>query len=201
MPNPKISISDPRVRVLGPADQPFNIEDSILAFALHMALTPFYDDNWPCVNHYSMEQLRELGYEGLKPQEAAIRAVREGNKGTVTYMFRQPDAELVEAFNDEKRLIESGEGLARDRVKVLMETYKVNARSYAETMVRLMAIVVYMRVEFLTMWKGLEALIQLDTPKKKSERRLHDGSRVLETTGFRFIGAHAGQATKDKLGV
>lgn len=198
--NPKISLSN-RVRVLGPADQPFNIEDSILAFALHMAFVAFYDEAMPCVNHYTLEQLRELGYNGLKPQEAAIRAVNEGNKGTITYMFRQPEGEILEAFYDEKKLIESSDGLARDRVKVLMEAYKAGARTYGETIVRLMAVVVYMRVEFLTIWRRLEALIQLDAPRKKSERRMVDGSRILETTGFKYIGMNAGQSTKDKLGV
>lgn len=199
--NPKISISDRRTRVLGPADQPFNIsDDSILAFALYMALVPFYDDDWPCVNYYTPEMLRDLGYKGLKPQEAAIMATNDGNKGIVTYMFRQPESELVNAFADEKKLIESSDDKACDRVKALMEAYKAGARSYGETIVRVMAVSIYMRAEFVTMWQKFQSLIQLETPVRKSERKLSDGSRVVESTGFKFIGMNAGSKVKERLG-
>jgi hypothetical protein len=189
------------VRVFGPADQPFLTQDSILAFALYLAFTAFYDDGLPCVNYYTLDHLRQLGFKGLKPQEAAQRAISAGIRGVVEYMFRQPESELLKAFHEEKKLIENSVGEANVRIRDLLNIYKNGGRDYNETIIRLAAVIIYMRAEFLTIWKQTESLVKLDTPLKKTERRMPDGSKVVTTSGFRYIGVNAGEETKKKVGL
>lgn len=193
--NPK---PESKLTIFGPADQPFKTDNSILAFALYMAQASFFDDSQPCVNWYTIGQLR-AHYKGVKPQAAAIQAVKDGRKGTVDYMFRQPDDRLLRAFQDEITLIEKSDQLACDRVKEIMEAYASKGRDYGETLMRLMAVVVYMRAEFLSMWQQLEPLIQLDVPASKKETKLPDGTRIVESSGFKFIGAYAGEETRKRM--
>ena len=188
------------MEIFGPGDQPLLLRDSILAFALHLAFVPFGDDEMPCVNHYTPDQLRELGYTGMLPQAAALQAVKDGNKGTVEYMFKQPDSDLVTAFEDQKKVIQASEGEFRDVVKNLIEDYKNGARSYEEMIIRLACTMVFMRAEFISMWKAIEPWIQyVDTTTNTED--LPDGSRVVSVGGFKFVGANAGKKTLERLGL
>jgi hypothetical protein len=82
-----------------------------------------------------------------------------------------------------------------------LNIYKNGGRDYNETIIRLAAVIIYMRAEFLTIWKQTESLVKLDTPLKKTERRMPDGSKVVTTSGFRYIGVNAGEETKKKVGL
>lgn len=185
---------------LGPGDQPYLTTDSILAFALYLAFTSFSDDNMPCVNYYRPEDLRALGYKGLKPLEAVTRAVEDGKRGTVEYMFRPPEQDLVGIFEDQREFIDKGEGLARDAIKNLIEDYKNNARGYEETIMRLVCTLIYTRAEFVSMWKKMVPLLRFDE-SMRSEQTLSDGSRVVNYGGFRFVSANASEETKKRLGL
>lgn len=189
------------MKVYGPEDQPYKTDNSILAFALYLASVSFCDDKWPCVNHYTIEQLKGFGYDGLLPQEAAIQAVKDHQKGTTEYLFKAPDAELIKAYIDQKTMLEQGEGLARDVVKNLLSDLVNGARTQEETVVRLICTIVYMRAEFLEMWTQLEPLIQLDVPLEQTEQVMPDGSKVVTVNGFQFIGAYASEETKQHMGL
>src|SRR5438046_2873940 len=104
------------MKVYGPGEQPYLTEDSIEAFALYLASVAFCDDKQPCVNYYTIDQLKKLGYAGedLLPQEAAIQATSDGQKGTVAYLFQPPEAYLLKAFLEQKDMLEKSDGLAKD---------------------------------------------------------------------------------------
>lgn len=183
----------------GPGDQPYLTSDSILAFALYLAFTPFSDETMPCVNYYKPEDLRALGYKGMKPLEAAAQAVKDGRKGTVEYMFRMPEQDLMRVFEDQKEYLDKAEGLARDAIKNLIEDYKNDGRSYEETIVRLVCTLVYTRADFITMWQKLIPLLRLDDINRV-ERKEGDAT-VVNYGGFRFVSANASDETKKRLGL
>jgi hypothetical protein len=185
---------------LGPGDQPFLTQDSILAFALYLAFTMFGDDDMPCVNYYTLDDLRNLGYKGILPQAAALKAVEDGSKGVVEYMFKQPLDGLHAAFEDQKKVIEEGEGLARDQIKSLIDDYKNGAREYEEMIVRVACTLVFMRAEFLTMWQKMEPLLRHDDLDSTTQN-MPDGSRVVTFGGFRFVGARASKETLERVGI
>jgi hypothetical protein len=187
------------MKVFGPADQPFMTEDSILAFALYAAFTQFYDDEQPCVNFYTNDQLRALGYNGVMPSDAALMATDAGRKGTVNYIFRQPNPQMIAAFNDQKKVIADSEGLAKDVIKNLMTDFAAGARGLEETIVRLVVTIRYMGVEFTRLYQQLEPLIQIDTDTETTEDIQPDGSRVVTSNGFKFIGARASQKTREHM--
>jgi hypothetical protein len=187
------------MEVFGPGDQPLLTRDTILAFALHLAFTPFGDDDLPCVNYYMLDQLRQL-YAGMLPQAAALKAVEDGNKGTVEYMFKHPTSDLIAAFEDQKNVIEKAEGEFRDVIKSLIEDYKNEARSYEEMIVRLACTMVFMRAEFISMWKNIEPWIRYDDLTSNTEN-MPDGSRVVTVGGFSFVGAMASKKTLERLGL
>src|SRR4051812_27548869 len=187
--------------VFGPGDAPFLTDDSVLAFALYMAFADFFDNNQPCVNWYSMEKLRSLGFKGsgVLPADAAIEATKQGMKGQVDYIFKSlAQPQMVEWFKDQLVFLQKGEGFARDTVKSLMIDWSVGARTFEETMVRLICTIIYMRVEFITMWEKLEPLIQVDdgSAQKPTKENLPDGSILFTHPGFKFIGALASKETK-----
>jgi hypothetical protein len=188
------------MQVLGPGDQPFLTQDNILAYALYLAFTAFCDDEMPCVNFYRPDDLRQFGYRGLRPQEAALKAVEDGRKGSVQYMFVSPRGDLIQAFEDQKKIISDGEGFARDVIKNLVEDYRIGARSYEEMIVRLVCTFVYMRAEFITMWRKLEPLLRFDD-NTESMTKNADGSHVVSYGGFKFIGARANNETRQHLGL
>jgi hypothetical protein len=185
------------MEVFGPGDQPLLTKDSILAFALHLAFAQFGDDGMPCVNYYMLDELRQL-YAGLLPQAAALKAVEDGNKGTVEYMFKQPPSDLIAAFEDQKTVIQKAEGEYRDVIKNLIEDYKNDARTYEEMIVRLACTIVFMRAEFISMWKNIEPWIRYDDLTSNTEN-LPDGSRVVTFGGFKFVGARASKKTLERL--
>ncbi len=189
------------MKVFGPGDQPFLTEDSVLAFAMYMAFAKFCDDDQPCVNYYTTDMLRKMGYRGMLPAEAALQATEEGRKGVVTYVMKPIEPRLLQAFEDQKRTIENSEGLACDVIKNLMTDWHVGAREYDETIVRIICTVIYMRAEFLKMWQKLEPLIKIDSDGKAHRQDLPDGSYVITHEGFKFIGAKASQKTKEHLGL
>ena len=189
------------MRVYGPSDQPFLTEDSILAFALYLAGVQFCDDGLPCVNHYTVQMLREFGYRGLLPAEAALKAVEDKHRGVINYMFRAPDTELLAAYEDQKVFLEKSEGTLKQAVKDLMTVYVQGARTFEETIVRLVCTLVHMRVEFVNMWRKAEPLIRIDDGAVESEEVLADGSRVVTHGGFKFVGARARQKTREHLGL
>jgi hypothetical protein len=176
-------------------------EDSVLAYALYLAFSPFSADEMPCVNYYTLDKLRELGYKGMLPQEAAVKAVREGKKGTVNYMFRLPEGELLTAYHDQKKVIEDGSGEARDVIKNLLEDYRLGARSYNETILRVACTILYMRAEFLKIWRTLEPLLRIDDLAVQKEEKRPDGSRVITFGGLKFVSANASEKTRERLGV
>jgi hypothetical protein len=189
------------MKVFGPADQPFMTEDGIMAFALYVAATQFYDDKQPLVNYYTNDKLRGLGFNGLKPSEAALEATRTGQKGTVNYLFRQPSVEVLSAYHDQKQVIEKSEGLAKDVIKNLMNDFATGARGLEDTLVRLVCTIRYMGAEFSRMWQQYEPLIQIDEEIESTEEIQPDGTRLVTCNGFKFIGAKASQKTKEHMGL
>jgi len=189
------------MQVLGPADQPFITEDSILSFALYLAQSPFYDDNQPCVNYYTINMLKQLGYKGMVPTAAALKAVEDKRCGKTNYIFRSPEGPLLQAYEDQKKVLQGAEGTVCDLVKNLMDTYAAGARTYGETMMRLVCTIVHMRQEFVTMWQKYEPLIQIDNQTKSSTEKLVDGSTMVSHSGFKFIGARASKETQKRLGL
>jgi len=190
---------EPITKVWGPGDQPFVTTDNIIAYALYLAFQNFADDAWPCFNEYTFEQLVSLGYRGMKPQEAAIQAAKDGNKGKVTYVFRNIDSRIMKAFADEMQVMKNAEGQARDRIRQVIDMYSTKVIDYQEMIARVVATFCYMRGEFLTMWQRFEPLIRLDTPQRRSERTLPNGEVLVETNGFRYVGAHASEATVRRI--
>ena len=60
-------------RQLRPGNEPIITGDGVLAFSLYMAGTPFAADNLWCVNYYTADILRKLGYKGIPMREARHR--------------------------------------------------------------------------------------------------------------------------------
>jgi hypothetical protein len=186
-------------RVWGPGDQPYSVKDSILAYVLYQAWQNFADDGWPCFNEYTPNELAMMGYRGMKPQEAAIQAAKDGNRGTVTYVFKNVDGRVLKIFEDELKVIEEAEGTARERVRQIIDTYAVKAMDYTEMIVRLTVTMIYMRAEFVSMWQKFQPLINLGTSGQRSERTMPNGDKIVEMGGFRYIGAYASRETIERV--
>lgn len=190
-------------KVYGPGDVPILTEDTVLAFALYLAFVPFTDETLPCINTYTIDQLRKLGYRGMLPLEAARKAAESGQKGTVQYMFRQPDDNrLVAIYHDQVEVLRKSEGLARDAVKNLLTDFTAGARDYEETIIRLVVTLIYMRGAFLTLWQQTESMLKIVAEGKPERTEMPDGRGfTLTHGGFKMIGVHASEETQRRMGL
>ena len=130
-----------------------------------------------------------------------MQAVKDKHRGKLSYMFRMPEGGLLEAFEDQKQVLLNADGTATDTVKNLMTDFSAGVRSYGETMMRLVCTIVYMRLEFLKMWQQYDPLIRIEETDQHSSEDMADGSKLITTNGFKFIGARANEKTKKRLGL
>ena len=86
------------------ADQPFELQDGILAFCLYLAGVPFLTTR----NLYTAETLKKLGYSGeVDMGDAALECVKKNVKGKVDYLFKRVKAisRLVKLFREQEAAI------------------------------------------------------------------------------------------------
>jgi hypothetical protein len=185
----------------GPQDQPLLTGDGVLAFSLYMAGTPFVDERMWCINVYNADMLRKMGYENMSMREAATQAAKDNKPGMIRFMLRAPTPEVKQAYLEQQKLIDDGEGQAKDVLRDLMEDYKNNARPYDETVTRIMCLVLKMRIKFMNGWKDTVPLLRIDDSREPRETTGLGGGREVEMGGFKFISVNASEATRQRMGL
>lgn len=188
-------------RQLRPGNEPVVTGDGVFAFALYMAGTPFADDNLWCVNYYTADILRKLGYSGIPMRDAATRAVKDGRPGVIRFMLCRPTPEVTRGYNEQQKEIDNGEGEARNTLRNLFTDYKSGVRSFEETAVRVVCLILKMRIKFMNGWKDITPLLRIDDSREPHRTRGLDGAETVEFGGFKFISANASEETRARMGV
>lgn len=191
----------PNVAAFGPEDQPLLTGDGVLAFSMYMAGTPFMDETMWCINYYTADILRKLGYSGLSMREGAARAQKEGKPGVIRFMLKNPTSTVGNAYMDQQKQIDDGEGTAVDALRALMEDYKSGVRPYDETVARVVCLILKMRIRFMNGWKDVVPLLKIDDGRAPKTTTEMDGTKQVEYGGFKFISINASDATRERMGL
>lgn len=190
-------------QVLGPADQPFETDDGMLAFALYLAGAPFANDNLWCKNVYTVETLKKLGFsgQGLNPSQAALAAVKANKRGDVRFLFASLNDRLVKIFKDQEQLIEKEHRQGRELFRELIDRLSQGKMDREEFAVRLACVLLKTRSEFMNGWKQQDPRIRVMLPGKAQKQDLGARGIVVTRPGFVEVGASASEETKRRLGV
>jgi hypothetical protein len=184
----------------GVASEPLVTGDGIAAFSLRMAGTPFADDGFWCVNYYTPEILRKLGYGGVSMREGAKRALRDGKPGVIRFMLCQPSSEIAAAYGQQIRELDERDDPAMDALRNLLDDYKSGVRSYAETAVRVCCLILKMRIQWMNAWKNVVPLLRIDDNKLPMTSGAN-GNTVVEYGGVKFVSVDASEETLRHMGL
>lgn len=198
----------------GAAQQPFELQDGIVAFCLYLAGVPFLTTR----NLYKKENFIAHGFKGeVDLCEAALECVERNLKGKLEYLFAQsPELKgLLKVFSEQAAEIqtEKKDKQARDVIRDLMESFSREEISLEETVMRLACIILKLRSPFLNKWKERSPLVVIPHPGK--ERRFKTSAVVrgrngaiktvpadgVEYPGFDIISANASDKTKKHMGL
>lgn len=197
---------------IGPASQPFELSDGILAFCLYLSGVPFLTTR----NIYSAETLRKLGFKGeVDLAEAALECVAANKKGDLKYLFKRPRElkALLKIFSDQERRLKDDTGDAMEAVHSLMEQYGAKEMTLNEAMMRIACIILKLRGPFLNRWKEQRPLVQINNAGREqvSETtatvRVPGGgtrtipAKMVQYPGFKILSANASEKTKKRMGL
>lgn len=197
---------------LGPAQQPFELSDGILAFCLYLAGLPFLTTR----NLYTAEIFKALGFKGeIDLCETAQECVEQSIKGKVQYLFRKtPELRtLLKIFSDQQERVKTGEGDAKDVIRELMERFSRDEMSLEETLLRISCIILKLRGPFLNRWKEEVPLVAVINPGKPRKFKTTATVKLkgvgtetvpangVEFPGFKWIRADASDEFKKEMGL
>ena len=196
---------------LGPAQQPWETSDGILAFCLYLAGVPFLTTR----NLYTADTLRALGFSGETDLlEAANQCVAARKKGNLKYLFRRPRElkRLLGVFTDQERRLADENGEAAEVIHALMEEYSAKTIDLHEALMRVACIVLKLRGGFMNRWRDRPPLVQIDNPGRPrsfettATIRTARGTKTVpakgvQYPGFKIISTNASEETKKKLGL
>lgn len=199
---------------IGPAQQPFELSDGILAFCLYLAGIPFLTTR----NRYSVDTFKALGFKGeIDLCEAALQCVQENRKGDLKYLFAKAPGlrPRLNAFTDQQERIKAAKGKleAKDAIRDLMVGFSNQQISLEEAIMRIACVILKLRGPFLNRWKDQVPWVVIPEPGKERKFKTNvavetpgGGSRnvpadVVEYPGFKVIPANASPALKKKMGL
>jgi hypothetical protein len=191
----------PRDTVITAGQEPLMTKDGVLAFSLYMAGTPFVDDNLWCINYYTAEILRKMGYGGVPMREAAIQAVKAGRPGVIRFLLASPDQQTFTAYREQEQEIQKSEGLAPDVLRSILDRYKTGSLTFGQAAARLCCLLLKMRIQWMNGWKDMIPLLRVDENKAPKETASSDGWRTVEIGGFKLISVNASEKTKQHMGL
>lgn len=186
---------------LRPGNEPVVTGDGVFAFALYMAGTPFTDRNYWCINYYTPDILRKLGYTGLPMRDAAKQAVKDGKPGVIRFMLCKPTHQVSRGYIEQQKEIDSGDGEAKDTLQNLLNDFKAGVWTYEEVAVRLVCLILKMRIKFMNGWKDVVPMLRIDDNRQPHTTRGVDGSETVELGGFKFISVNANDETRARMGL
>lgn len=198
---------------IGPAQQPFELSDGILAFCLYLAGVPFLTTR----NRYSVETFRKLGFTGeIDLCETALRCVEENLKGDLKYLFaKSPELRgLLKIFSEQQELIkkEKGKLEAKDVIRELMESFSRADISLEEALMRVACVILKLRGPFLNRWKDQVPWVVIHEPgqerkfKTTATVQSKSGPQVVPADGVEYPGcqiipANASDQLKKEMGL
>lgn len=214
------------MKSLKPAQLPFDTNDAILAYCLHLSGVPYYDDTHPIKVIYSAEILDKFRngadqpiYKGWALEDAVKDAHKRGLRGHVQYFFQRSPrlSKLLKAYRDQCYEIErpdSQEYLHEVVAKLVAQLSGANPGVTTRidpdvATMRLACVLLKMRVAFMELWKHQVPLVQI--PNEGRVRRYEgvvqgpDGKNmpatVVESPGFKVVSVNASQDTREHLGL
>ena len=194
--NEQLEVGDRRF--FGPEDQPFETRDGILALTLYLCGYQFY-----CVNCYTADLLRNLGYKGMTMPEAAMQAVKDGKKGKLRYIFEKyPRTEHQNFYTEQEKQFEDDERRdAREVFFELLERFKAGEMPRDELVMRMGCFLFKTRIEFMNKWKGEVPMLHIANPGRTTHVSDGRGGGTYTSPGFVEVLANASQETFKKLGL
>lgn len=197
-------------------DMPFRTSDAILAFSLHAAGVPWFEEKTatetfavPCYCLYDEEILKRLGFTGMTMEEAASAAHSQGKKGHIEFLFKMVPTlmDLTAAYRDEVAQIEQGEGRFADRLLTLAGLITDDSIPRPEALLRIACITLKMRLPFMSMWKQVSPLIRIRNKGgsmarpamgRNSRGELVQGHAV-KYPGYKVVSLNATEKTRKHL--
>lgn len=183
---------------LGPASQPWETANGILAFCLYLAGVPFLTTR----NLYTADTLRAHGFRGeVDLLEAAIACVASNKKGDLKYLFKRPRElkRLLEMFSDQERRLKDDEGDAMEVIHALMESYAAKTIDLHEAVIRIACIILKLRGGFLSRWREQEPLVQIDNPGRSKSFPDARGGKTTVYPGFKIVSANVSEETRKRM--
>jgi len=187
---------------------PFNTQNAILAYCLHMAGVPWHNPDRPIRVLYSAEILNKFTngsgepiYKGWELEAAVRDAHKKGLRGHNEYVFeRVPRLPvLLRAFSDQVDEIENGEGFAHEQVN--KATALIGTAGWDVTMMRLACIFLKMRLPFMDKWRDMIPDIIIKNEGRVRRTTNPDGGRTITSAGFKILPLNASKELKEKFGV
>jgi len=193
----------------------FTTSNAILAYCLHMAGVPWYNNNSAARVFYSVDILNKFTngsgepyYKGWELEKAVEHAHRTGRRGHVDYVFRRiPRLEiLLKAYKEQADYLETAEGDANAVVTGLVQ--RAASMEPDVLAVRVACVFLKMRAEFMDIWRAQVPIILIPNKGRVKRSRqtfnTKDGVReglVIETPGFKVMSLNASKETREHLGL
>ncbi len=184
-------------------DTPFNTQNAILAYCLHMAGVPWDDPDRPIRVLYSADILNKFTngsgqpiYKGWELETAVKDAHNKGFRGHIEYVFKRvPRLDiLLRTYSNQVKELEDGTGYAHELV--LKVSQQLGAAGWDVTMMRLACIFLKMRLPFMEKWQDMIPDILI-----KNQGRVTRAGDTITTPGFKVIPLNASAELKEKMGI
>lgn len=189
-------------------DTPFNTNNAILAYCLHMAGVPWHDENRPLRVLYSVDILNKFAngsgepmYKGWPLEDAVRDAHNRGLRGYIQYVFqRVPRLEtLLGAYRRQSQEIEQGTGYAHELVARVSKAFGQGNDDVA--MVRLACIFLKMRLPFMAKWQDMIPDVIIKNEGRVTRQVGADGGKTISGPGFKMLPLNASKELKEKFGL
>ena len=199
-----------------PGDTPFYTTNAILAYCLHLAGVPWYENNKPCKVLYSMAILQKFTdnngkslYKGVMNaqgqrwmlEEATKDAYKRQLRGHVEFVFQRIPRlqKLLKAYRDQENQLKEGTGYLHDLIAGIVTQFMDGEQDILT--LRLACIMLKMRPGFMDLWTHQVPCMVIPNEGEVTREELPDGGYRINSPGFRIMSVNASKETREALSV
>lgn len=193
-----------------PGESPFNTQNALLAYCLHIAGVPWENDKHPCRVLYSPEIVRkftngsgEPAYKGREFNLATVAQVhKDGWRGHVEFMFAYSPRtrHLLKAYKKQSEYLDTATGYLHELTLSLATQFAELEPDVA--LVRLSCTILRSRPDFMELWTHQIPCLMINNEGRVSETE-GTGSikgqvrqyRQVNHPGFKIVSVNASKQT------
>jgi hypothetical protein len=199
-----------------PGEAPFNTQNALLAYCLHLAGVPWENDKHPCMVIYSPEIVKKFTngsgepvYKGREWNFALVSEVhKSGWRGHVEFKFAYSPRtkHLLKAYKQQCEYLDAKDGFLHQLARDLASQFSEVEPDIA--LLRLACTILRSRPDFMELWTHQVPCLMVanegevnqyeTTMDIKDERRQ---VRAIDHPGFKIVSVNAGKETLAHLGL